>query len=57
MNNIEDSLIVSFDFNSSKDAATMIVARNNGGRIKFLNAIFGDEAKDIYNKLVEDSER
>lgn len=56
MNNIEDSFIVSFDFNSSKDVAAMVVARNNGGRIKFINTFFGDEAKDIYNKLIENKE-
>ena len=57
MNNIEDSLIVSFDSNPSEDKTVMVVVRNDGGRIKFINTFVDDEAKSIYTKLIEEKEQ
>ena len=49
---IEDCLIVSFDYNLSNDVATMIVARKDCDNVKILNSFIGDEAIDLYYKLV-----
>lgn len=42
-----DSVIVSWDFSHGKDAGVLIV-----GRVEIINAYQGEEAKEIYQKLV-----
>lgn len=53
----EDCLIVSFDWNFNKDIATLMVAKRDGDNIKILNSFIGDEAIDLYYKLVNRDER
>lgn len=48
---MEDLLMISFDCNPPIDIPTLLVSRREGERIRYLNAIDGDEAIEIYNKL------
>lgn len=48
---MEDCLIITFDYNSPTDIPTLLVSRREGERIRYLNAIDGNEAIEIYNKL------
>ena len=47
-----DSVIVSWDFSHGKDAGVLIVGRQQKGRVEIINAYQGEEAKEIYQKLV-----
>lgn len=47
-----DSVIVGWDFSHGKDAGVLIVGRQQKGRVEIINAYQGEEAKEIYQKLV-----
>ena len=48
-----DSIIVSYDYNFSKDIAVLVVGRKNPNTsVTIINAFQGDEAKELYQKLV-----
>lgn len=51
-----NNLFLGFDF-SEEDLETLIVSRKDGEKIRIVNVLFGEDAKDIYNKLVTPSHK
>ena len=47
-----DSVIVSWDFSHGKDVGVLIVGKQEKGKVEIINAYQGEEAKEIYQKLV-----
>lgn len=45
-----DSVIVSWDFSHGKDVGVLIVGKQE--KVEIINAYQGEEAKEIYQKLV-----
>jgi hypothetical protein len=53
MKSFTTSVIVSFDYNEPKDNAVLIVGRRLfNGETQIINSYQGQEAKDLWNKLV-----
>lgn len=53
MDKISEAVIVSIDYNESDGTGVLIVGRKKGeGPIEIINAFQGQEALDIYKKLV-----
>lgn len=53
MAKISEAVIVSIDYNESDGTGVLIVGRKKGkGPIEIINAFQGQEALDIYKKLV-----
>lgn len=53
MDKISDTIIVSIEYNESDETGVLIVGRKKGkGPIEIINAFSGNEALDIYKKLV-----
>jgi hypothetical protein len=48
---MDDCLTVTFDFCPQDDAIIMVM-RTNGEGFEVVNGIVGDDAVDIYNKLI-----
>lgn len=46
------SLIVSWDFTNGKDHDVFMVGRQENGRIRVLNVFLGEEARDLYDRIV-----
>lgn len=47
-----ERLVLGVDFSAIKDTATIVVAVQNNSNLTVVNAVYGKEAIDIYNKLV-----
>ena len=57
MTNLSDTLLVSISF-SDKDTGVLIVGRKRKNQsIDIINAFQGDEALELYNKLVTQKEK
>lgn len=54
MNNLKvnECLLVSVDFTQGKDTGVLIVGRQKNGKVDIVNAFQGQEAIDIYKKLI-----
>ena len=54
MNNLKvnECLLVSVDFMQGEDTGVLIVGRQKNGKIDIVNAFQGQEAIDIYKKLI-----
>ena len=54
MNNtkVNECLLVSVEFTQGEDAGVLIVGRQKNGKIDIVNAFHGQEAIDIYKKLI-----
>jgi len=51
-----DSLLVGFDFSHGKDNTVLIVGRKRPNEsVEIINAFQGEEAEELYNKLVTQS--
>lgn len=50
------TLIVSWDFSNGSDEDILLVAKDNFGLVKVLNAFTGKEAHEILEKLVGQEE-
>ena len=48
---IEDCLIIGFD-SHPPEIDTLVVARKSGNKLVVINRLSGDEAVDVYNKLI-----
>lgn len=48
---IEDCLIIGFD-SHPPEIDTLVVARKSGDKLVVINRLSGDEAVDVYNKLI-----
>lgn len=51
MNKVEGAFIVSFSF-SDKDKGVLIVGKQTKGKVDIINAFQGDEAWELYHKLL-----
>ena len=50
---IQDTILVSVDFNGNGDLSVMIVGRKRPNQsVEIINALQGKEAEDLYSKLV-----
>lgn len=50
---MEDSLVIGVDFSNKNDIDTMVVGRiRNDQSIDIVNAFQGDEARELYEKLI-----
>ena len=54
MNNtkVNECLLVSVEFTQVEDAGVLIVGRQKNGKVDIVNACQGQEAIDIYKKLI-----
>lgn len=54
MNNLKvnEYLLVSVDFTQGEDTGVLIVGRQKNGKVDIVNAFQGQEAIDIYKKLI-----
>ena len=54
MNNtkVNECLLVSVEFTQVEDAGVLIVGRQKNGKVDIVNAFQGQEAIDIYEKLI-----
>lgn len=53
MDKINDAIIVSIDYNESDRTGVLLVGRKRrGGGIDIINAFSGNEALELYKKLV-----
>ena len=54
MNNtkVNECLLVSVEFTQDEDAGVLIVVRQKNGKVDIVNAFQGQEAIDIYEKLI-----
>ena len=54
MNNtkVNECLLVSVEFTQGEDAGVLIVGRQKNGKVDIVNAFHGQEAIDIYKKLI-----
>lgn len=55
MNKKSGAVVVSWDFNN-KDSGILLVGSQNNGEMKIVNAFSGEEAKEIYEKLITKKE-
>lgn len=46
------AVIVSWDFSNGKDADILLVGKQNKGVVDVINAFQGQDARDIYEKLM-----
>ena len=54
----EDSLLVSFVYNSEKDNTIMLVGRKSPNKVvEIVNAFQGKEAEELYKKLTTQKEK
>lgn len=51
------AVIVSWDFSNGKDADILLVGRQNKGVVDVINAFQGEEAREIYEKLLPEGAR
>lgn len=54
MNNtkVNECLLVSVEFKQGENAGVLIVGRQKNGKVDIVNAFQGQEAIDIYKKLI-----
>ena len=48
------AVIVSWDLSHGKDKAILLVGKQNKGAVDVINAFQGEEALEIYNKLLSE---
>ncbi len=49
---VNECLLVSVDFTQGDDTGVLIVGRQTEGKVNIVNAFQGQEAIDIYKKLI-----
>lgn len=49
---VNECLLVSVDFTKDEDTGVLIVGRQTNGKVDIVNAFQGQEAADIYCKLI-----
>lgn len=50
---VNESLLVGVDFANGEDVGVLLVGRQENGVVKIINAFQGQEAIDIYKKLID----
>lgn len=51
-NKLNSSLLVGFDFTRGTDVGVLLVGKQEDGEVTIVNAIQGQEAWDLYQRLV-----
>lgn len=51
-NKLNSSLLVGFDFTRGTDVGVLLVGKQENGEVTIVNAIQGQEAWDLYQRLV-----
>lgn len=51
------AVIVSWDFSNGKDHDILLVGKREHGTVEIINAFQGQEARDIYHKLITRKEK
>lgn len=49
--NVGDALLIGYDFTNGKDISVVIVERRTKGTIEIINALYGQEAEELYEWL------
>lgn len=49
---VNECLLVGVDFTRGEDVGVLIVGRQTGGKVDIINAFEGQEAADLYRKLI-----
>ena len=57
MESLNDILLVSIDIREGESALMLIGRKRKGEMLEIINTFQGEEAKDIYNKLITKKER
>lgn len=55
--NSSGAVIVGWDFSHGKDVGVLIVGKQENGQVEIINAFQGEEAKDLYKRLVTRKEK
>jgi len=50
---VNETLLVGVDFTNGEDVGVLLVGRRENGTVKIINAFQGQEAIDIYRKLID----
>lgn len=57
MESLNDTLLVSIDIREGGSALILIGRKRKGEMLEIINTFQGEEAKDIYNKLITKKEK
>ena len=57
MESLNDTLLVSIDIREGGSALMLIGRKRKGEMLEVINTFQGEEAKDIYNKLITKKEK
>ena len=57
MESLNDTLLVSIDIREGGSALMLIGRKRKGEMLEIINTFQGEEAKDIYNKLIATKEK
>ena len=57
MESLNDTLLVSIDIREGESALMLIGRKRKGEMLEVINTFQGEEAKDIYNKLITKKEK
>ena len=57
MESLNDTLLVSIDIREGGSALMLIGRKRKGEMLEIVNTFQGEEAKDIYNKLITKKEK
>ena len=49
---VNESLLVGVDFTRGEDTGVLIVGRQKKGKVEVINAFSGEEAYELYKKLI-----
>ena len=50
--NTSDTLLIGYDFSHGKDISVAIVGRRTKGTIEIINALYGQKAEELYERLI-----
>lgn len=51
------AVIVSWDFSNGRDSSILLVGEQTNGVVEIINAFQGEEAKELFNRLVTRKEK
>ena len=57
MNSLNDTLLVSIDIREGGSVLMLVGRKRKGEMLEIINTVQGEEAKDIYNRLITKKEK
>ena len=57
MESLNDTLLVSIDIREGESVLMLVGRKRKGEMLEIINTVQGEEAKDIYNKLITKKEK